>query len=73
VGFLPNYVQMASRTCLDTATWIPPAFSGRITPAESTFLLQLAAAFGAAYVLFLAAWFWSTRDRRSRVGSAVRS
>jgi hypothetical protein len=24
-------------------------------------------------VLFLAVWFWSTRDRRSRVGSAVRS
>ena len=39
---------------------------------ESRFLLQLAAAFAAAYVLFLAVWFWGTRDRRSRVGSAVR-
>jgi hypothetical protein len=73
VAFLPNYVQMASRTCVDTATWIPPTVTGRISPAESRFLLQLAAAFAAAYVLFLAVWFWGTRDRRSRVGSAVRS
>jgi hypothetical protein len=73
VVFLPNYVQMASRTCVHTATWIPPTVTGRITPAESRFLLQLAAAFAAAYVLFLAVWFWGTRDRRSRVGSAVRS
>jgi hypothetical protein len=73
VVFLPNYVPMASRTCVNTVKWIPPAVTGRISPAESRFLLQLAAAFAAAYVLFLAVWFWGTRDRRSRVGSAVRS
>jgi hypothetical protein len=72
-SFLQNYGQIASRTCVDTATLIPPAVTGRISPAESRFLLQLAAAFAAAYVLFLAVWFWGTRDRRSRVGSAVRS
>jgi hypothetical protein len=71
--FLSKSARRTSRTCLDTANLIPRTVIGRITPAESRFLLQLAAAFGAAYVLFLAVWFWSTRDRRSRVGSAVRS
>jgi hypothetical protein len=73
VPFLATDVRYTSRTCLDTANWIPNRVAGRISPAEARFLLQLAVAFAAAYLLFLAAWFWGTRDRRSRVESAVRS
>jgi hypothetical protein len=72
-GFPSRSVRSTSRTCADTANWIPGTVIGRISPAEARFLLQLGVAFAAAYVLFLAVWFWSTRDRRSRVGSAVRS
>ena len=71
--FRPKSVRTTSRTCADTASWIPGTVMGRISPAEASFLLRLGVAFAAAYVLFLAVWFWSTRDRRSRVGSAVRS
>jgi hypothetical protein len=71
--FLPNSVRRTPRTCADTANWTPDTVIGRISPVEARVLLQLGIAFAAAYVLFLAVWFWSTRDRRSRVGSAVRS
>jgi hypothetical protein len=71
--FLAEQVRYTSGTCVDTASWIPNRVAGRISPAEGRFLLQLAVALAAAYVLFLAAWFWGTRDRRSRVESAVRS
>jgi hypothetical protein len=71
--FLPKLVRRSSKTCVDTANWIPDTVIGRISPVEARVLLQLGVAFAAAYVLFLAVWFWSTRDRRSRVGSAVRS
>jgi hypothetical protein len=36
-------------------------------------LLQIAVAFAIAYVVFLTVWFWSTRERRTRVGRAARS
>jgi hypothetical protein len=73
VVFLPDYAIATPRTCEDTATSIPTSVTGRISASESRFLLQLAVAFAAAYVFFLAVWLWGTRDRRSRVGSAVRS
>jgi hypothetical protein len=41
--------------------------------ADGRLLFQLGVAFALAYVLFVAAWFWGTRDRRSRVGGAARS
>jgi hypothetical protein len=72
-AFLSKSVRKTSRTCARTANWIPGRVVGRISPVEARFLLQLGIAFAAAYVLFLAVWFWSTRARRSRVGSAVRS
>ena len=72
-AFLSRSARRTSKTCVDTANWIPRTVIGRISPAEARFLLQLGVAFAAAYVLFLAVWFWGTRDRRSRVGSAVRS
>jgi hypothetical protein len=59
--------------CIETSGLISPEVAGRISSAEARFLLQLAVAFAAAYVLFLGVWFWGTRSRRSRVGSAVRS
>jgi hypothetical protein len=71
--FLAEQVRYTSGTCVEKANWIPNRVGERISPAEARFLLQLAVAFAAAYVLFLAAWFWGTRDRRSRVESAVRS
>jgi len=73
LGFLHNYAIATPRTCADTATWMQGTVTGRISASESRFLLQLAVALAAAYVLFLAVWLWGTRDRRSRVGSAVRS
>jgi hypothetical protein len=63
----------ASNMCIETSGLISPEVAGRISSAEARFLLQLAVAFAAAYVLFLGVWFWGTRSRRSRVGSAVRS
>jgi hypothetical protein len=42
-------------------------------PEDGRRLLQLAVAFAIAYVIFLTAWFWGTRERRSRVGRAARS
>ena len=72
-GFFLEFVRTTSGTCADTANWIPSKVIGGISPGEARFLLQLGVAFAAAYVLFLAVWFWSTRERRSRVGSAVRS
>jgi hypothetical protein len=72
-AFPTSRVRSTSKECTDTASWIPNRVAGRISPTEARFLLQLAGAFAAAYVLFLAAWLWGTRDRRSRVGSAVRS
>jgi hypothetical protein len=63
----------ASNICIGTSGLISRGVVGRISPGEARFLLQLAAAFAAAYVLFLGVWFWGTRGRRSRVGSAVRS
>ena len=41
--------------------------------ADGRLLFQLGVAFAVAYALFLAAWFWGTRERRSRVGGAARS
>jgi hypothetical protein len=41
--------------------------------ADGRLLFRLGVALAVAYVLFLAAWFWGTRDRRSRVGDAARS
>jgi hypothetical protein len=41
--------------------------------ADGKLLFRLGVAFALAYALFLAAWFWGTRDRRSRVGDAARS
>ena len=71
--FSAEQMRYASRTCAETVNWIPNRVAGRISLAEGRSLLQLAVALAAAYVLFLVAWFWGTRDRRSRVGSAVRS
>lgn len=42
-------------------------------PQDGRRLLQIAVAFAIAYVVFLTVWFWSTRERRTRVGRAARS
>lgn len=47
--------------------------AGPSAPTDARRLLQLAVVLGAAYVLFLVAWFWGTRGHRGRVGSAARS
>jgi hypothetical protein len=69
-------VQSGIRTCVDNASQISKSSTGEtaaITPADARRLFQLALALAFAYILFLAAWFWGTRERRSRVGSAARS
>jgi hypothetical protein len=71
--FLGERARNASNTCIATSGVISLDVARRISSAEARFLLQLAIAFAAAYVLFLGVWFWGTRGRRSRVGSAVRS
>jgi hypothetical protein len=71
--FFAEQMTYTSGTCAETVNWTSNGVAGRISSAEARFLLQLAVALAAAYVLFLAAWFWGTRDRRSRVESAVRS
>jgi hypothetical protein len=64
---------------VETCVWNPARISSvssgeaSITPADARRLIQLAVALAAAYILFLAAWFWGTRQRRSRVGTAARS
>ena len=50
-----------------------PARQAPSAPTDARRLLQLAVVLGAAYVLFLVAWFWGTREHRGRVGSAARS
>jgi hypothetical protein len=68
-------VQTGVRTRADNANRISEtstAKTAEITPADARRLFQLALALAFAYVLFLAAWFWGTRERRSRVGSAAR-
>ena len=51
-----------------------PGVDARLT--DGRLMLQLALAFGVVYVLFLAFWFWGTRDRARdrarRVGGAAR-
>jgi hypothetical protein len=66
----------AVRTCVDNTGQISRASSKTTAPSapsDARRLFQLAVALAAAYVLFLAAWFWGTRERRGRVGSAARS
>jgi hypothetical protein len=60
-----------SLTGVDSAAAITP--STDTSNPDGRRLFQLGIAFAAAYVLFLAVWFWGTRDRRSRVGGAARS
>jgi len=68
-------------TAAATSTGSCPAIGSSIAsttfetsiPEDGRRLLQLAVAFAIAYVIFLTAWFWSTRERRSRVGRAARS
>jgi hypothetical protein len=72
-SFLLHPTRFTSTTCVQTSGEIPIHVAKRISAAEAGFLLRLAVALAAVYVLFLAVWFWATRDRRSRVGSAVRS
>jgi hypothetical protein len=63
------------RTCVENAIDIPSKSSkeaAAIAPTDARRLFQLAVALAAIYVLFLVAWFWGTREHRSRVGSAAR-
>jgi hypothetical protein len=63
-------------TCADNAIRISSVPSRQSAPGGSSDarrLFQLAIALAAVYVVFLAAWFWATREHRSRVGSAARS
>jgi hypothetical protein len=71
-----SIVRSNARTCVtnvENISRVTPKTAARITPTDAKHLLQLAVVLAAAYVLFLAAWFWATRTRRSRVGSAARS
>jgi hypothetical protein len=72
-AFLLLPARFTTTTCVQTGGAIPIHVVKRISSGEAGFLLRLAVALAAVYVLFLAVWFWATRDRRSRVGSAVRS
>jgi len=40
--------------------------------ADARLLLRLGIALGLAYLVFLVAWFWTTRDRRHGVARVVR-
>jgi hypothetical protein len=40
--------------------------------ADAKLLLRLGIGLGLAYVVFLVAWFWTTRDRRHGVARVVR-
>jgi hypothetical protein len=71
--FSNESVRSTSETCADNGSWTSSTISGKLPRGQARILLQLAVAFAAAYVLFLGIWFWGTRDRRSRVGGAVRS
>jgi hypothetical protein len=82
---IPQRVDSHSRAFQTTAaansTGSCPAIASEIAsttfetsiPEDGRRLLQLAVAFAFAYVIFLTAWFWSTRERRGRVGRAARS
>lgn len=63
-------------TCSSNVREISSASPKTTDPGTSTdakILFQLAVALAAVYLLFLAAWFRATRERRGRVGSAARS
>lgn len=64
---------ISHRSCSRTASSISEGTFEPSLPADGRRLLQLAVAFAIAYVVFLTAWFWGTRERRSRVGRAARS
>lgn len=69
-------VRSTAGTCVNNGNRISPASSSKTASTGTTDarrLFQLAVGLAAVYVLFLAAWFWGTRERRSRVGSAARS
>ena len=73
---LATPAQYIARTHVNTSRYIssvPSQETAPISPTDARRLFQLAVALAAAYVLFLAAWFWGTRERRSRFGSAARS
>jgi hypothetical protein len=57
-----NLARSDGKTCIQNVRGI----------SDAKLLFQLAVALAAAYLLFLAAWFWGTRERRARVGSAAR-
>jgi hypothetical protein len=68
-------VRSTVETCADNAIRISSVPSRESAPGGSSDarrLFQLAIALAAVYVVFLAAWFWATREHRSRVGSAAR-
>jgi hypothetical protein len=63
----------ASGSCSGIASPIASTTFETTVPQDGRRLLQIAVAFAIAYVVFLTAWFWGTRERRSRVGRAARS
>jgi hypothetical protein len=73
IGFQRRERSLSSRSCSQNASPISETSLEPSLPADGRRLLQLALAFALAYVVFLTAWFWSTRERRSRVGRAARS
>jgi len=75
-GIPETAVRSSDRTCSKNASWIESATTKTTPPSGPTDarrLFQLALALAAAYVLFLVARFWTTREHRGRVGSAARS
>jgi hypothetical protein len=60
-------------SCSTTTSSIASTTFETSIPEDGRRLLQLAVAFAIAYVIFLTAWIWGTRERRSRVGRAARS
>lgn len=69
-------IRSVDGTCIRNAFEISSVTSKETAPSARTDarrLFQLAVALAAAYVLFLVAWFWATRQHRGRVGSAARS
>jgi hypothetical protein len=68
-----HQVLSAPESCRRIAASIAPMSFETSIPSDGRRLFQLAVAFALAYVVFLTVWFWSTRERRSRVGRAARS
>jgi hypothetical protein len=72
-AFRTNEAVNSAGSCAAISSSIVSTTFETSIPEDGRLLLQLAVAFAIAYVIFLTAWFWGTRERRSRVRRAARS